>query len=199
MFSPSQLLELFVILRTAYQFAHTVSTVRSALAYAQSKSGLVRPDTVPTGLFSILFNAFQLSVTFLNPAIYMVTIAIAGLQQPHWMNAFALPEVDFDVRLEGFSKIALRLLACAGVIAVQRIVKSMFGHLGDQYHSIGVRSTRLLCQVSKSDFSWPLGPSASRETEGRPDRSVRLGPPSALWVRLLMHCSNWTSIQTDIT
>ena len=198
MFSPSQLLELFVILRTAYQFVHSISTVRSALAYAQSKSGPVRPDTVPTGLFSILFNALQLSVTFLNPAIYMVAVAVAGLQQPQWMNTFALPEVVLDVRLEGFLKIALRLLACTGGLAVHRIAKSTFEHLGDQYHPIGVR-TRPLCQVSESDLSLPLDPSASRETEGRSDRSVRLGPPSALWVRLLTPYSNWTCILTDTT
>ena len=144
MFSLSQLLELFIVLRTTHQFVTTVCKIRSALAYAQSKSGSVRPDTVPTGLFGTLFNALQLIVTLFNPVIYVVTVMVAGLQQPQWMNAFALPEVVFGVRLEGFWKIAMRLLAFAAGIAVQHIWENTYEHLGDQYHPIGVR-TRSLC------------------------------------------------------
>ncbi|KAF8556525.1 hypothetical protein OG21DRAFT_1408886 [Imleria badia] len=156
MFSSSQLLELFIVLRTGHQFVYAFSKVRSALAHAQSKSGSVRPDTVPTGLLGFLFTAVQFIVAFLNPAIYMVAVAVVGLQQPQWMNAFAFPEVVFGVRLEGFWKNALRLLACVGSILMKRITDSTFEHLGDQYHPIGRREKPRVVQTGP--YAWVRHP-----------------------------------------
>jgi hypothetical protein len=129
-FSPSQLFELFVVLYNAYGFLYAFTKLRSASAHAQSKSGPVRPDTLPAR-FSALLLAAQVIVCGLIPATYTFTVAGAGFQQPPWMNAFTLPNVVW--------KNALRVLACVASISLNSITDNVFEHLGDQYHPIGVR------------------------------------------------------------
>ena len=137
-FSPNQLLELFVVLCSVRGFLYAFSKVRSATAHAQSKSGPVRPDTLPTR-FSALLMAAQVIVCFFTPAIYIFTVVGAGFQQPPWMNAFALPKVVSGVRLEGVWKNVLRVLACVASFSLRIISDNAFEHLSDQYHPIGVR------------------------------------------------------------
>ena len=136
-FSPSQLLELFIVLFNAQGFLYGFSRVRSASAHAQSKSGPVRPDTLPSR-FSVLLMAAQVIVCFLIPVIYVFSVVGAGLQQPPWMNALALPNVVSGVRLEGVWKDVLRVLACVASFSLRSISDNVFVHLSDQYHPIGV-------------------------------------------------------------
>jgi hypothetical protein len=138
LFSSSQLLELFVVLCNVRSFFYAFSKVRSASAHAQSKSGPVRPDTLPAR-FSALFLAAQVIVCGLIPAIYIFAVVGAGFQQPPWMNAFTLPNVVSGVMLEGVWKNALRVLACVASISLNSISDNVFEHLSDQYHPIGVR------------------------------------------------------------
>ena len=148
-FSSTRLLELFVVLCNVRVFVYAFSKVRSVSAHAQSKSGPVRPDTLPTR-FSALFTAAQVIVALLIPAIYTFTIVGAGLQQPPWMNAFALPNVVSGVVLEGVWKNVLRVIACVANISLNNISDSAFEHLSDQYHPIGVRTALcLLCQGAR--------------------------------------------------
>ena len=141
-FSSTQLVELFVVLYNAHGFLYAFFKIRSALAYAQSKSGPVRPDTLPTR-FPALFTAAQVVVTLLIPAIYTFTVVGAGLQQPSWMNAFALPNVVSDVGLDEVRKNALRVIACVASVSLRSVSNSVFEHLSDQYHPIGVRARAL--------------------------------------------------------
>ena len=136
--SPNQLLELFVVLCSVHGFLYAFSKIRSVSAHAQSKSGPVRPDTLPTRCFA-LFTAAQVIVCFLTPAIYIFTVVGAGFQQPPWMNALALPNVVSGVSLEGVWKNVLRALACVASISLRIISDNVFEHLSDQYHPIGVR------------------------------------------------------------
>ena len=139
-FSPSQLIELLVVLCNLFQFRYLFSRVKSALAHAEAKSGPVRRDTVPTHLSGIFFTILQLSVCSLVPLVYTIGIVGAGLRQPAWMDALALPKVVAGVRLEGFWENIVRVLACVGSILSGRITDSAFEHLSDQYHPIGVRT-----------------------------------------------------------
>ena len=148
-FSSSQLVELFVVLYNAHGFLYAFSRVRAATALAQSKSGPVRPDTLPPR-FSVLLTVAQVIVAFLIPVVYTFTVVGAGLQQPSWMNAFALPNVISGVRLEGVWKNVLRMLACVASVSLRSVTNSVFEHLSDQYHPIGVRTALcLLCQGAR--------------------------------------------------
>ena len=156
--SSSQLLELIVVLCSAQGFFYAISRTRSALAHAQSISGPVRPDSVPA-LSSAPFTAVQVIVVFLVPTVYIFTVVGAGLQWPLWMYAFAFPEVIFGVRVEGFWKNTLRVLACVVNISLRRISDSVYEHLSDQYHPIGVRARSLFTLATYTnliDIGWGI-------------------------------------------
>jgi protein-S-isoprenylcysteine O-methyltransferase Ste14 len=155
LFSSSQLLELFVVLCNVRSFFYAFSKVRSASAHAQSKSGPVRPDTLPAR-FSALFLAAQVIVCGLIPAIYIFAVVGAGFQQPPWMNAFTLPNVVSGVMLEGVWKNALRVLACVASISLNSISDNVFEHLSDQYHPIGRREKPRVVQTGP--YAWVRHP-----------------------------------------
>ena len=142
MYSSSQLLELFVVLCTADHFRYGISKIMSASAYAQSKSGPVRPDSMPTRL-SVRISQLQGLTYFLVPTIYIIAVVSLGFQQPLWMNAFALSEVVCGFGLQGLWKNTVRVLACIASIALQTLSDDAFEHLGDQFHPIGVRMRSL--------------------------------------------------------
>ncbi|KAI9566927.1 hypothetical protein HD554DRAFT_1079234 [Boletus coccyginus] len=154
--SSSQLLELIVILCNAHGFFYAISRTRSALAHAQSKSGPVRPDSVPTRFNSAPFCAVQISVFALIPVVYTFTVVGAGLQRPPWMYAIAFPEVIFGIRVEGFWKNTLRVLACVVNISLRRISDAVYEHLGDQYHPIGRREKPRVVQTGP--YAWVRHP-----------------------------------------
>ncbi|KAF8442144.1 hypothetical protein L210DRAFT_3535884 [Boletus edulis BED1] len=146
MFSSTQLLELFIVLCIADLFRYASFTVRSSLIHAQAKSGPVRPDSTPTRL-SVLISPLQGFVFFLVPTTYVLSVVCTGFHQPQWMNALALPEVVFGVRLEGTWKNALRVLACFARLPLRKMSESIFEHLGDQYHLIGRREKPRVVQT----------------------------------------------------
>jgi hypothetical protein len=143
MYSSNQLLELFVVLCTADYYRYDFSKTKSASAYARSKSGPVRPDSMPTPL-SVNITTLQRLAYLLVPTIYILAVGSLGFQQPPWMNALALPEMVCGVGREGLSKSAVRVLACVASIALQTLSDDAFQHLGDQFHPIGVRTWCLL-------------------------------------------------------
>ncbi|KAN0092639.1 hypothetical protein V8E55_003423 [Tylopilus felleus] len=156
MLSSTQLLELFVVLCTAHHHLSGLSRVRSAFVHAQAKSGPVRLDTVPAGLLGTPFTALQAIVCVLLPMIYVFSVAAAGFQQPLWMNALALPEVAFGIRLEGIWKNTARVLACLAAIPLQSVGANVFEHLGDQYHPIGRREKPRVVQTGP--YAWVRHP-----------------------------------------
>lgn len=146
MYSSSQLLELFVVLCTADYYRYDFSKIADAAAYARSKSGPVRPDSMPTPL-SVHITMFERLTYLLVPTTYIVAVVSLGLQQPRWMNALALPEVVAGFGMEGLLKNAMRVLASVASIALQSLADDAFEHLGDQFHHIGVRTQRSVDSV----------------------------------------------------
>ena len=143
MLSSNQLLELFVILWTVDRFRYAFSKSRSALLHAEAKSGPVRPDTLPNGFWDVPFTILQAIACFLIPAVYILSVLAAGLQQPTWTNALALPDVMFGIELEESRKIVFRVFACVWCISMDSVMDKVFEHLGDQFHPIGVRAHAL--------------------------------------------------------
>ena len=139
MFLSSQLLELFVVGYTTYFCCYRFWRVRLAFVHADAKSGPVRRDSLPNGLWNVPFTALQIILFSVIPMIYIFTVISAGLQQPAWMNMFALPEVIFDVRVAVAWRNAFRILACVANNSLEGITNNVFEHLGDQYHPVGVR------------------------------------------------------------
>ncbi|KAH0833448.1 hypothetical protein J3R83DRAFT_12563 [Lanmaoa asiatica] len=154
-FSSSQLLELFVFLCTADHFRYGISKIGTASALAESKSGPVRPDSMPTRL-STLITSFQVLTHFLVPTIYSFAVVNARFQQPPWMNVLALPDVVFGIEVEGMWKNTLRVLACVASIAFQRLSDDAFEHLGDQFHTIGRREKPRVVQTGP--YAWVRHP-----------------------------------------
>ncbi|KAF8120353.1 hypothetical protein EV363DRAFT_1190881 [Boletus edulis] len=72
-------------------YMRKTTKIGKASAYARSKSGPVRPDSMPTRL-SILITPFQGFVQFLVPTVYMISVIAAGTNRPRWMHALALPD-----------------------------------------------------------------------------------------------------------
>ena len=191
MFSSSQLLELFVVLCTADHYRYALTKIGDAAALAQSKSGAVRPDSMPTRL-STFITPLQGLVHFIVPTVYIFSVIGLGFRQPQWMEAIALPEAVYGVQLEGLWKNALRVLACVASIALQGLSDAAFEHLDDQFHPIGVRVYfSLVCPRLMRSL-------ASREIEDHPDRPVCLGPSSSLLVRLSSSIRS-TTVLTDMT
>ncbi|KAH0833447.1 hypothetical protein J3R83DRAFT_12562 [Lanmaoa asiatica] len=154
--SSSQLLELFVFLCTADHFRYGISKIGAAFALAESKSGPVRPDSMPTRLRVALFGLLQAFITFLVPMVYSFAIVTARFQRPQWMNAFALPEVILGVNVEGTWKNTVRVLVCVAGIAMRRLSDDAFEHLGDQYHPIGRREKPRVVQTGP--YAWVRHP-----------------------------------------
>ncbi|KAG9316131.1 hypothetical protein JVU11DRAFT_3808 [Chiua virens] len=130
--SPSQLLEFFVVLCTADHFRYGIAKVAAAFSFAESKSGPVRPDSLPTRL-SALVIPLQGFTYVIFPAIYIFTVLQARLQQPSWMNVLALPDQGYH-----WQKNIIRVFASVVSVALQRLTDDVIEHLGDQFHSIGV-------------------------------------------------------------
>ena len=138
MFSTNQLLEIFVVLCTVDHYRYVFSKVGDASDFARSKSGPVRPDSMPTRL-SILISPIQGLAYFLIPTVYIISVVASGFHQPKWMNPLALPDTVDGVELDDLWKNTIRVAASVASIAMQSVVDHVFEHLSDQFHPIGVR------------------------------------------------------------
>lgn len=138
-FSSSRLLEFLIVLCTAHHYRYDMTSFMSASAHAESKSGPVQSDSMPTRLHRFI-TPLQALTYFFFPTIYIFAVVNNRFQQPPWMSTFALPEVVDGVKVDGMRKNAVRMLACVATIALQRLSDDVFEHLDDQFHPIGVRT-----------------------------------------------------------
>ncbi|KAN0092593.1 hypothetical protein V8E55_003377 [Tylopilus felleus] len=155
MFSTNQLLEIFVVLCTVDHYRYVFSKVGDASDFARSKSGPVRPDSMPTRL-SILISPIQGLAYFLIPTVYIISVVASGFHQPKWMNPLALPDTVDGVELDDLWKNTIRVAASVASIAMQSVVDHVFEHLSDQFHPIGRREKSRIIQTGP--YAWVRHP-----------------------------------------
>ncbi|KAF8124803.1 hypothetical protein EV363DRAFT_1403066 [Boletus edulis] len=155
MLSTDQLLEIFVVLCIVDHYRYAFSKIGKASAYARSKSGPVRPDSMPTRL-SVLITPFQGFVHFLVPTVYMISVIASGFNRPQWMHALALPDAMFGVELDDLRKNAVRVFACVASISLQGVSDDAFLHLDDQFHPIGRREKSRI--IHTGPYAWVRHP-----------------------------------------
>lgn len=133
--SPPQWLEVLVVLGTAEYFPYVTAKMKQLAVISESKAGKVRPESIPPAFLGRIITPIHRLAIFVPPLIYVGAVALNGFQQPDWMAKFAFP----DGTLDSTWKNGLRVLACIASFTLKGLTDSIFEHLGDQWHAIGVR------------------------------------------------------------
>lgn len=135
--SSTQALEALVVISAFDFFRHIRGIVKTIAVQAESKGGRVRAETTPS-LGRIITPIYALA-TYIPPAVYIGALVLNKFRQPEWMTQFALTDEIADVRLDPAWKGVLRAGSCLAGFALRNLVDSAFHHLGEQWHSLGVR------------------------------------------------------------
>ena len=144
------MLNILVIISVLDFFIHLRSCMKTVAVRAESQGGRIRAETMPLlGRIVTLLHALAFHIP---PVVYVGALALNKLQQPEWMAQFALPDEIVGVRVGPVLEYALRVGACFAGFAPRRVMDVAFHHLGDQWHSLGVR-TLVDAQAPLSDRS----------------------------------------------
>lgn len=135
--SSPQVLEALVVFNGFDFFRHIRSCMRTVVAQAESKGGRIRAGTMPI-LGRIVTTIHALAVC-VPPVVYIGVVVFNKFRQPEWMAQFALSNEIAGVQLNPLSKGVLRLGACAAGLVLKNVTDTTFYHLGDQWHTLGVR------------------------------------------------------------
>ena len=135
--SSTRVLEAFVVFSAFDFFRHIRGIVKSIAVQAESKGGHVRVETTP--FLGRVVTPIHALAAYIPPAVYIGALVLNKLRQPMWMTQFALSDKIAGVRLDPAWKGLLRVGACVAGLALRNLIDSAFHHLGEQWHSLGVR------------------------------------------------------------
>jgi hypothetical protein len=135
--SSTRVLEAFVVFSTFDFFRYTRGIVRTIAVQAESKGGHVRVQTTP--FLGRIVTPIHALAAYIPPAVYIAALVLNKFRQPVWMTQFALSDEIAGVRLDPAWKGLLRVGACVAGLALRNLLDSAFHHLGEQWHSLGVR------------------------------------------------------------
>lgn len=138
--SSPQWLEVLVVLGAADYIRYTVAKVKTLAVASESKAGRIRQDRVPSTFLGRIVTPIHGLATVAPPMIYVGALVLNRFQPPEWIARYALP---FEMR-DSTWRSALRVVACVADLALKSFTDSIFGHLGDQWHTIGACMIRFM-------------------------------------------------------
>lgn len=135
--SPSQWLEVLVVLSTAEFIRYTIAKMKGVAVASESKGGHIRKESMPSTVLGQIISPIHGLATFIPPLIYIGALVFNGFRQPEWIATFTLSTEMVDPTRRN----ALRIGACVTSFALKGFMNSIFEHLGEQWHAIGVGVT----------------------------------------------------------
>ena len=135
----TRMLEALVVFSAFDFFRHIRGTVKTIAVQAESKGGRVRAETTVTPFLGRIVTPIYVLAAYIPPAVYIGALVLNKFRQPEWMTQFALSDEIAGVPLDPAWKGLLRAGACVAGFALRYLVDSAFHHLGEQWHSLGVR------------------------------------------------------------
>ena len=132
--SPSQWLEVLVVLSTAEFIRYTIAKMKGVAVASESKGGHIRKESMPSTFLGQIISPIHGLATFIPPLVYTGALVLNGFRQPEWIANFTLSTEMVDPTWRN----ALRIGACVASFALKSFMNSIFEHLGEQWHAIGV-------------------------------------------------------------
>jgi hypothetical protein len=141
---PPQVVEGLAVLTTLRFFQYGISRTRAIAPVAKAESGVIR--TSPTTFIGKAVTPIHALAFFVPSVTYVLCVTGNMFTQPAWMQRMSLSNDYFKHE----TKVALRIAACASTFVLLRFVRRTFTHLGNQWHTIGVRT--FLNKYSREDM-----------------------------------------------